>query len=47
LAKSASEVAGELAGRELGFGVCDFDVSQGRGQYSQRARGDFDVSEIA
>lgn len=44
---AASEVAGELAEREHGFGACYFEVSQGRWQYSLRARGDFDVSEIA
>jgi hypothetical protein len=44
---AASEVAGELAEREHGFGACYFEVSQGCWQYSLRARGDFDVSEIA
>jgi hypothetical protein len=44
---AASEVAGELAAREHGFGACYFEASQGRWQYSLRARGDFDVSEIA
>jgi oligoribonuclease NrnB/cAMP/cGMP phosphodiesterase (DHH superfamily) len=44
---AASEVAGELAERKHGFGACYFEVSQGRWQYSLRARGDFDVSAIA
>ena len=44
---AASEVAGELAEREHGFGAFYFEVSQGRWQYSLRGRGDFDVSEIA
>ena len=44
---AASEVAGELAEREHGFGACYFEVSRGRWQYSLRARGEFDVSEIA
>jgi oligoribonuclease NrnB/cAMP/cGMP phosphodiesterase (DHH superfamily) len=44
---AASEVAGELAERGHGFGACYFEVSEGRWQYSLRARGDFDVSEIA
>lgn len=44
---AASEVAGELAERDLPFGACYFEAEQGRFQYSLRSRGDFDVSAIA
>ncbi len=43
---AASEVAGELA-EKTGFGACYFEVEKDRFQYSLRARGDFDVSEVA
>lgn len=43
---AASEVAGELA-ENTGFGACYFEVGKDRFQYSLRARGDFDVSEVA
>lgn len=43
---AASEVAGELA-EKTGFGACYFEVEKDRFQYSLRARGEFDVSEIA
>lgn len=43
----ASEIAGELAERELSFGATYFEIEKGKYQYSLRSRGDFDVSAIA
>lgn len=43
---AASDVAAELV-EKTGFGTCYFEIEKNRFQYFLRARGDFDVSEIA
>ena len=44
---AASEVAGELAGRDAAFGVTYFQAEGDRFDYELRSRGDCDVSAIA